>query len=434
MNLPSPAMTFKKVYQTISMNYHTTGLNKGINAIGLSIVEKYLAELLKVTDKQIVSVGSGDGFVENHLEKTFGINIICVDPKKYENSETCKTSEYDTVEQLLKAKPSIKSNCVLFLNWPIPNDSTYDFDAIMSLQPEDIILIFESTGSAGGIKLQEWANYCGIVTDNSWTESNEEYFKITKHNVVHRTSSKTIKPIVGFLEYEIVWLSTNQTKKELDIPTIIGEDFQRPSKSSNHLEMAMGSMLMSLGSLFPKQSNDPFSLGAGNEFSRIQNTMEDSANERKNKLVQENEKTKYGGYYKPNEILTNDEINAMKKVVDECKELEDGDTIECHHPYYRKIIKDYARSIGLVAESSIDICNDMKLDSKMLHHYDCGGKSIDSRIHWRPDYNSWGGIHQMQTKCDICDNTILSDYEDDSSSGFGYEYVMGKNCVVIKMP
>ncbi len=64
--------------------------------------------------------------------------------------------DYKDVTELIKDKPDIIGNCILFLNWCNPNDSTYDYDAIIALKPLGILAIYEiyldGPGCAGSYK------------------------------------------------------------------------------------------------------------------------------------------------------------------------------------------------------------------------------------------------------------------------------------------
>jgi len=104
-----------------------------------------------------ISVGSGNGILEYCYAKKYTESkeqILCVDPAPLSfNSEELSTPfqapNYDSVGSLLQAKPQLRRNCVLILNWPNPNESTYDFDAVMALEPCGFFTTLEHMGSSG---------------------------------------------------------------------------------------------------------------------------------------------------------------------------------------------------------------------------------------------------------------------------------------------
>lgn len=134
---------------------------------GLSTLATYMQPL---TNYPIISVGSGSGYVEKWLEDNHNYQLILVDPIDPDSKECfapvpkhlSKKSSYDDSSDLVADKPDIISNCNLFLNWPEPNDDSYDYDAIMLLKPHTIIICCEVSGSSGSKKLLAWLRYCGL--------------------------------------------------------------------------------------------------------------------------------------------------------------------------------------------------------------------------------------------------------------------------------
>lgn len=107
----------------------------------------------------IISVGSGAGTLEKHLQSVITNRIICIDPQP----QSCQSDpidwtkgikpHYATVKDLLLVNSDIKFNCVMLLCWPNPNDSTYDYEAIELIKPLSVILLYEAIGAAGGTNL-----------------------------------------------------------------------------------------------------------------------------------------------------------------------------------------------------------------------------------------------------------------------------------------
>jgi hypothetical protein len=115
-----------------------------------------------------VSVGSGNAVLEYSYAKRFTGSketIICVDPEPLSyNSRSLKTPfqnpKYRNVTELLSAEPKCKNNCVLILNWALPDESMYDFDAVTELNPQGFFTTVEywrgGHGCAGGRRFHEF--------------------------------------------------------------------------------------------------------------------------------------------------------------------------------------------------------------------------------------------------------------------------------------
>lgn len=169
------------------------GYNKyfssGINDIGIATVKRYVKRLLKLSQLPIISVGSGSGVVEHLLDQTFDIDIICVDPDPSSFSTAPesmgKKPKYPRVSDLIKDQPTIVGNCILFLNWSTPNESTYDYDALVALCPNYVLWIGEPSGSAGGAIMLQWLKKCGIKVElkNTDRELYKEYQLIDEYHV-----------------------------------------------------------------------------------------------------------------------------------------------------------------------------------------------------------------------------------------------------------
>ena len=131
-------------------------VNNAIKYMGEEIVERYLAVMHSKYSTPFASIGSGNGYIES---KNNYIKWILIDPNC--NIETVFLHpDYKTVQELIEKRPELIGNTVLFLNWCLPGDSTYDYDAIILLQPVAVLVIHErcrdSSGGAGGIKFHEW--------------------------------------------------------------------------------------------------------------------------------------------------------------------------------------------------------------------------------------------------------------------------------------
>ncbi len=155
---------------------YTTLLNKGIKAFGhqnvllhLNSFYNFYAELHP--DIPIISIGSGNGIIEFMTKQNNSkINWICIDidsnpinfpthASQHMNQPFMKV-DYNSVDQLIINDISIIGKCILFLNWCLPNDSIYDFEAIIKLKPLAVFSIYElyenGPGAAGGEEFFNW--------------------------------------------------------------------------------------------------------------------------------------------------------------------------------------------------------------------------------------------------------------------------------------
>lgn len=144
-------------------------ISKGVRSFGIDVVTNALEQLVKKYNVPVVSVGCGLAAIESlTMDKMRGYRNkwVLVDPKplSYEfrrmPNRTFEHIDYATVGDLVKEHPEIIGKCTLFLNWCLPNESTYDYDAIKQLNPQCILSIFEvyrgSNGSAGGELFYKW--------------------------------------------------------------------------------------------------------------------------------------------------------------------------------------------------------------------------------------------------------------------------------------
>ncbi len=148
--------------------------NVGIKSFGYENVVNIISSFYNKYELPIVSMGSGIGIIE-YLSKQKNDNIewICIDiddnplnfpsnANKYINQPFMKV-DYNSCDQLISNNNSIVSNCILFLNWCLPNGSTYDFEAIIKLKPIAILSIYEDfdgiSGAAGGEMFYHWTQH-----------------------------------------------------------------------------------------------------------------------------------------------------------------------------------------------------------------------------------------------------------------------------------
>jgi hypothetical protein len=172
-------------------------LNKGIKSFGIENIIANINKFYKHYNLPFVSIGSGIGTIEYLANIEFyrkynkNIEWICIDKyepinyppnAKYYIHEPLMKIDYLTTDSLIENNPSIIDNCILFLNWCEPNQSNYDYEAIIKLKPKAILAlyeVFDGNGSAGGIEFYNW-------TINSSSEYNlKEMFKLYPYNKAH---------------------------------------------------------------------------------------------------------------------------------------------------------------------------------------------------------------------------------------------------------
>lgn len=118
--------------------------SKGINAIGIENVFKFLGIFYNQFGKlKTISIGSGDGVLEEQIKTRFNVNVVKIEPKG---------GDYKDIKEYVRV--SNDDNCLMFINWPYPSGMSntyedYDLIAIQTLRPKYVIAIVDSTGGAG---------------------------------------------------------------------------------------------------------------------------------------------------------------------------------------------------------------------------------------------------------------------------------------------
>jgi hypothetical protein len=111
----------------------------------------------------IISLGSGNGKVENYLFNNGYENIICVEPEIFSHNKEqiiYKKPDYNYVDEIICEKPEIISNCYLMIIWPFNNNS-YDIESIYKLKPKKILVLYESKGYSGSKDFLSFLNNPG---------------------------------------------------------------------------------------------------------------------------------------------------------------------------------------------------------------------------------------------------------------------------------
>lgn len=145
----------------------------------------------------------------------------------------------------------------------------------------------------------------------------------------------------------------------------------------------------------------------------------------------------------PTEFLSQEWFDNCRNNVLLAKACNGTLIIPIYHPYYRHCVKHMIEKVTSNSECVVQSIYIDYLppheDNKLIYHYECKKYAPASLIQWRPDYNSWGGIHQMQARCHNCSygrsfGKFLSDYENrtDKNCEFGYRYCYGKNALFVQ--
>jgi hypothetical protein len=194
-----------------SIEKNTYKYSTGVVLLGKENVYEYIKNILKISNLEIVSVGSGNGIIEKNIEEKFNIKMICIDPTPLLwslSTDENRLPDYDTTSDLLKERNKLKNNCNLLINWSYP-DHSYDIESIIMLKPRNIIIITDLSEkhAAGGFELHKFMKRCGVP---SKIKNNNEFdisrWHLEKYNFVYRTFTQ-YSSHCGMLEISIIWLS-----------------------------------------------------------------------------------------------------------------------------------------------------------------------------------------------------------------------------------
>ncbi len=197
-------------------------IEKSLNFVGGALAHAVLP---------IVSVGSGNGFLESKIATDLKTNVICVEPKPGdwssgddEPGRVYMIPQYKTVQDLMTSQPEIIGKCHLLIVWSSPNQSEYDIDAIRDLKPVTITIIYEETGCAGSYLLHKWIDKNGghSSTDVGLIRemSEEKYIHVGAHRRSHRTKEdRFINTIALFRRYDIAAVEYALMTADVDVKT-----------------------------------------------------------------------------------------------------------------------------------------------------------------------------------------------------------------------
>jgi hypothetical protein len=183
--------------------------NMGINSFGHKNVIDIINSFYTKYTLPIISMGSGTGIIEYLSQKENNeIKWICIDINNNPLDFPINCSDYInkpfmninylSCDELIKTNTDIIGNCLLFLNWCLPNDSFYDFDAIIKLKPIAILSIYE--------EFEEHYGAAGGKMFFNWTKNNTDYNLIKEYSLYadkyHRNDDE-------LMDIRISWWQSN---------------------------------------------------------------------------------------------------------------------------------------------------------------------------------------------------------------------------------
>lgn len=151
--------------------------NFGIYSIGLERYCRFIADfVIHYACRRIISVGSGHGMLEKiyhivdpilRLKYSSTFDWVCIDPEPLNFSPFTDDMtkpyiepKYATVDEMIYKEPECVNNEYILLNWCLPDESNYDYDAILKLNPKGFITLIaidgHGPGVAGGINFIEF--------------------------------------------------------------------------------------------------------------------------------------------------------------------------------------------------------------------------------------------------------------------------------------
>jgi hypothetical protein len=200
----------------------------GINFLGIPIVVDYFKKVIRQFPRHkrnIISLGSGGGYIEKILDLLLDLDIICVDPDPLSfipDKNIYKSPKYQTINDDDFPTDKYKNNCILFINWSSPEQfNGYDIEAIIKLNPECIITITE-TGvyrGSGSLGFHAFLSFNRIITEGLYNNkldecSEPERIDFSEHRYFEagKTTCRYHKPCYEeVLKYEIILLTKQRS-------------------------------------------------------------------------------------------------------------------------------------------------------------------------------------------------------------------------------
>lgn len=154
--------------------------SKGVGAFGPLFLALIIIELWEEFHLPIISVGSGRGVTESLINTiNSDVRVICIDPLSFktQHSESPKLEcdesvffvpHYSSVEEAILTEDLI-GKCVVVSIWSLPNEYSYDLDAVETLQPVAVMTVDEPSGSAGSNAMLNYDfEESGYIFSNVW--------------------------------------------------------------------------------------------------------------------------------------------------------------------------------------------------------------------------------------------------------------------------
>lgn len=128
------------------------------------------------------------------------------------------------------------------------------------------------------------------------------------------------------------------------------------------------------------------------------------------------EKQIWNGFQKPKDIV---DINELLNKVINVMLTNIPIKLIIYHPYYRGIIYDKCKKLGLKYKSGIDRSVLLHDDNTLVLHFSCDNCIPLASINWYSQLDSNGYYEQLGTKCKYCENRLLSQYYYEENNGMG---------------
>jgi len=132
---------------------HGQWLSPGLRALGLPVTLRVFREWTeKFIGLPVLSFGSGTGLLESFCkEQDPGLTLLCIDPKplsflSFGLEKPFTEPDFSSLEEV----PDLfVGKCLLYLGWPDPFATPYDYEAVMKMRPVSFLTLLEEHDAAG---------------------------------------------------------------------------------------------------------------------------------------------------------------------------------------------------------------------------------------------------------------------------------------------
>ena len=162
----------------------------------------------------IVEIGSANGidaqYIHDHHDITFRY-LIEPNPGEWTTKRhvssvdnlplATRKPDFPHVDDLVRANPEIVKNCIVVIVWPYPTKMNgidykrYDYQAIRTLKPLSVLLVYEPSGQAGSDKLLKWIFESGGYGGYDGDDDADTHVEIDNNAVVGDTATATVTPV-----------------------------------------------------------------------------------------------------------------------------------------------------------------------------------------------------------------------------------------------